>query len=99
VSRAIRTHRWKYAVTAPGIDGRSVLGSDAYTESHLYDLHVDPHELNNLVGSEAHRDLCDGLGTRLVARMVQAGEAAPTISPAPSFRVGQSHVTELELLM
>ncbi|MDQ3657594.1 MAG: sulfatase-like hydrolase/transferase, partial [Chloroflexota bacterium] len=99
VSRSIRTHRWKYAVTAPGVDGRSLPGSDAYTESHLYDLDVDPHELNNLVGSEAHRDLCDALGTRLVARMVQAGEAAPTISPAPSFRVGQSHLTELELLM
>lgn len=99
VSRAIRTHRWTYAVSAPGLDGRSIAGSENYTESHLYDLHVDPHELNNLIGSEAHRALCDALGRRLADRMAAAGEAAPTIMPAPPYKVGQSYLAEAELQM
>ncbi len=99
VSRAIRTRRWKYAVTAPDLDGGSVPGSDAYTESHLYDLVVDPHELNNLAGSGAHRALCDALSARLVRRMVEAGEPAPVITPATPFQVGQSQLTDAELLM
>ena len=66
VSRSIRTHRWKYAVTAPGLDGNAAPGSNAYDESHLYDLYTDPYELRNLIGSVTHRELCDRLQERLV---------------------------------
>jgi len=97
VSRAIRTRRWTYAVTAPGVDGRTVPGSASYTESHLYDLEVDPHQLTNLAGSETHRGLCDSLRDRLVRRMVEAGESAPAIEPAPPFRIGQSSLTAADL--
>ncbi len=99
MSRAIRTWRWTYAVTAPGVDGRTVSGSETYTESHLYDLEVDPHQLFNLAGSDAHRELCDRLRDRLIGRMVEAGESAPAIEPAPPFRIGQSFLTAAELLL
>jgi arylsulfatase A-like enzyme len=83
VGRAIRTPRWKYSVTAKGKTGWDELGSDHYTEDCLYDLKADPYELVNLAGFSSHRELAAALRQRLVARMVQAGEAAPTIEPAP----------------
>ena len=48
VGRAIRTSRWKYAVTAPEKDGWQDADSDRYVEAFLYDLYADPYELNNL---------------------------------------------------
>lgn len=83
VGRAIRTQRWKYSVTAPGKTGLDVPASDRYTEDFLYDLKADPYELVNLAGFSSHRELAASLRQRLIARMVQAGEAAPTIALAP----------------
>ena len=82
VSRTIRSHRWKYAVTAPGKDGWHDAGSDSYIESELYDLLADPYELNNLAGYASHRAVSDVLRGRLIKRMTQAGEAEPVIEPA-----------------
>lgn len=82
VGRAIRTPRWKYAVTAEESDGSRDAWSSRFVESHLYDLAADPYELHNLVGFASHRELCDQLGERLVARMVAAGEHVPTITTA-----------------
>src|SRR5690606_25144142 len=67
VGRAIRTHRWKYSVSAPGRDAWNDSGSDRYVEEFLYDLEADPHELVNLAGLEAFRDLAAELRERLVA--------------------------------
>ncbi|MGA8117972.1 MAG: sulfatase-like hydrolase/transferase, partial [Actinocatenispora sp.] len=72
VGRAIRTERWKYAVTAPGLSGWRVSAADRYVETELYDLTADPHELNNLAGLDTHRAVADELRERLRARMVQA---------------------------
>jgi arylsulfatase A-like enzyme len=83
VGRAIRTGRWKYSVSAPGVDPWQVSASDRYVEEFLYDLEADPYELTNLAGQPALRDVADGLAGRLVERMVAIGEAAPTIEPAP----------------
>ena len=99
VGRAIRTHRWKYAVTAPGLDGKCVARADVYRETALYDLQADPYELNNLVGSTAHRALCDRLGERLIARMVEAGEPAATILPAEPRDIPQASLHSEELDM
>lgn len=97
VGRAIRTHRWKYSVTAPDKDPRRDMGSDHYVEEFLYDLEHDPHELTNLIGLESHREVAAHLRERLIRRMVEAGEAAPTIEPAPSCPSGQRRVAPHEI--
>ena len=99
VGRALRTRRWKYAVTAPDADGLKDAGACTYHETHLYDLEVDPHELRNLVGSQAHRELCDRLAARLLARMVAVGEEPPTIVPAEPVGSGQAFITEAEMAL
>jgi len=89
VGRAIRTARWKYSVYAPDLHGWQVGGSDRYVEEFLYDLQADPYELTNLIGVEAYRAVANDLRERLIRRMVEAGEAAPIIEPAPSRPSGQ----------
>ncbi len=83
VGRAVRTRRWKYSVTAKDKSGWDVPAADRYTEDCLYDLKADPYELANLIGFSSHRELAAVLRRRLIARMVEAGEAAPTIELAP----------------
>ncbi|HEY9076704.1 MAG TPA: sulfatase-like hydrolase/transferase [Anaerolineaceae bacterium] len=89
VGRAIRTHRWKYSVSAKSShstdpDNRLGGGSSMhYTEEFLYDLKADPYELNNLIGRGAFREVADHLKKRLIARMIAAGEAEPEIDSAP----------------
>lgn len=98
VGRAVRTRRWKYSVVAPGLDGNAAPAADAYTEEYLYDLLADPHELVNLAGAASHRAVADALRARLLARMVAAGEAAPTIAAAPPRDVpGQRRVLPEEV--
>ena len=96
VGRAVRTQRWKYGVTAPG--GRSTpgAGSDQYIEEYLYDLQADPYELANLIGRESHQEVAAVMGERLIRRMVEAGEAAPTIESAQSQASGQRRVSPEE---
>lgn len=82
VGRAIRTRRWKYAVTAPGADGWNDAGSAEYVEDLLYDLDADPHELHNLAGLESHAEVAATLRARLQERMAAAGEPPAVIHPA-----------------
>lgn len=82
VGRAIRTERWKYSVYAPDKHGGEDMDSETYVEQYLYDLAADPHERNNLVRDSAYDDLRTNLAQRLIKCMIQAGEQAPTISPA-----------------
>ena len=99
VGRCLRTQRWKYSVSVPGSDGWSASGADSYTEEYLYDLLADPYELTNLAGSEAHIEVCATLRERLIRRMQEAGEAAPTILSAPvTIPRGQRHVQPNEIV-
>jgi len=83
MGRAIRTHKWKYAVDAPKTAKSANGGSDLYVESYLYDLENDPHERTNLVADPAYQDVRAKLSARLVERMLDAGETEPVIEPAP----------------
>ncbi|NLX43554.1 MAG: sulfatase-like hydrolase/transferase, partial [Chloroflexi bacterium] len=86
VGRAVRTARWKYGVNAPDKNGWNDMGSDSYEEQYLYDLEADPWEQTNLVGDPSLEGVRQELRQRLIARMLQAGEAAPEIVPAPVSR-------------
>jgi arylsulfatase A-like enzyme len=78
--RALRTSRWKYAVTAPeGFTGKG--GAPTYEETHLYDLRTDPYELSNLVHAAPYAELRAELRARLLARMAAAGEPPAGIQP------------------
>jgi arylsulfatase A-like enzyme len=92
VGRAVRTHRWKYSVVAPTKDGWTSPSSDLYTEAYLYDLESDPYELHNLIGYDAYDEVKQIMRGRLIRRMVEAGEAAPAILPAPTQPSGQRYV-------
>ena len=84
VGRAIRSRRWKYAIAAPHRSGRDHADSDSYVEAALYDLLADPEELDNRAGCPSHRAVADVLRSRLVKRMLDAGEDEPVIEPAPA---------------
>lgn len=83
VGRAIRTHRWKYGVTALDKDGWDDKDAEVYTESELFDLEHDPYELTNLIGCESHLKVAEVLETRLKKCMAAAGEKEPVIIKAP----------------
>ena len=96
VGRAVRTKRWKYGVDAPEKHGGKDAGSKIYVEQYLYDLQADPYELTNLIHSEAHQIVCGVMKDRLIRRMTDAGEEAPTIVEAEVRRSGQRKVSEAE---
>jgi arylsulfatase A-like enzyme len=96
VGRAVRTHRWKYSVVAPDKQGWRAPSADRYVEELLYDLEADPYELTNLLGYESHQKVAAVMRERLIRRMVEAGETAPTIEPAPTRPSGQRRVSEAE---
>ena len=98
VGRCVRTHRWKYSVVARDKHGWKDAACDRYTEEFLYDLASDPHELDNRIGLESHREVAAVMRERLLRRMAAAGEAVPTIEPAPSRPSGQRRVTAEEAL-
>ena len=82
VGRALRTARWKYAVTAPRKNGWLHAGAKTYREAFLYDLESDPHELENLVRREEYREVREELRQSLIKRMASAEETAPRILPS-----------------
>lgn len=94
VGRALRTPRWTYCVADPTANVATDPASAHYGEYQMYDLSADPHQLLNLAGRKdvpslvhpegdrALPEIAADLRERLIARMVEAGEAAPQITPA-----------------
>jgi len=99
VGRCVRTHRWKYSVSAPGKNGSRDPASDHYVEEFLYDLESDPHELRNLIEMESHRGVAEVMRERLLRRMAEAGEQVPTIAEAATRPSGQRRVDPGEELL
>ncbi|BAM03288.1 sulfatase-like hydrolase/transferase [Phycisphaera mikurensis] len=79
--RAVRTRRWKYAAEAPDAAPGDRFAA-AYTETHLYDLLADPHELINLAGLAAYAPVRERMKERLLRRMAAAGEPAAEVRDA-----------------
>jgi arylsulfatase A-like enzyme len=91
--RAVRTQRWKYAVTASeGYKGHAE--APEYIETHLYDLQSDPYELKNLIGTAPYREVCDDLKSRLLKRMEEAGEPPANILDAPAAHISGQRTVE-----
>jgi arylsulfatase A-like enzyme len=82
VGRALRTRRWKYSVYAPDRHPWDDSSSQVYEERYLYNLAADPHERVNLIGRKDHAEVTARLRSRLIERIVAAGEAPPEIRPA-----------------
>lgn len=80
VARALRTPQYTYCAVAPDLPGGSAPGSDHYVDAYLYDNYADPFQWVNLNGRREYAHVRDDLRQRLVARMVEAGEPAPTIT-------------------
>lgn len=98
VGRAIRTHRWKYSVFAPGAVGWEVPSAEHYVEEFLYDLEADPYELCNLIAYESHIPVAAKMRQRLLRRMAQAGETKPTIESIPTHAAWGRRVDPEEIL-
>lgn len=91
VARALRTYKWTYCVADRHGNGATQSSSNHYSEYQMYNLLADPHQLLNLAGRHDNLHLvhyhgdqplpegADYLRKRLIARMVEAGEAAPHI--------------------
>lgn len=96
VGRAVRTKRWKYGVIAPHKNPWTDPNSDTYWEAYLYDLHVDPYELTNLIGYASHKRVTEIMRERLLRRIELAEGEKPTIVPSPERSSGQRTVLEEE---
>ncbi|MBN2154327.1 MAG: sulfatase-like hydrolase/transferase [Candidatus Lokiarchaeota archaeon] len=81
VGRCLRTAKWKYSVSAPGLNGGYNARATYYLEEFLYDLEDDPHERTNRVDDPSLEGVRKGLAGRLARRMLGAGEQAPIILP------------------
>jgi len=82
VGRALRTREWTYCVADPSLNGNTDESSQHYSEYCLYNNYADPAQLVNLAGHVPDKAAAATLRKELLARMIQAGEAAPTISAA-----------------
>lgn len=79
VGRTVRTADYKYAVYAPGVNGGAAASADLYADDFLYDLRVDPHELNNLIKDENYREIKLILREKLLRRIKETEGEEPEI--------------------
>ncbi|MEM1107968.1 MAG: sulfatase-like hydrolase/transferase [Planctomycetota bacterium] len=99
--RAVRSRRWKYILrdfSRDELGHQDYNGThDSLTETELYDLQHDPHELTNLVALDSHARVREVMRTRLRRRMETLHEPAPQIiEPSETLSGGQRVVTEAE---
>ena len=78
--RCIRTPEFLYAVYAPGVNGGVAAAADVYADDYMYDLRVDPVQLNNVVADPAYAEAKAMLRIRLLDWIKRAEGATPTIT-------------------
>lgn len=79
VGRCIRTDEFMYSVYAPGINGGAAAGSDTYADDFLYDMRVDPWQLNNVVADPTYTQIKAELRERLLNWIEQAEGRRPVV--------------------
>lgn len=79
VGRGIRTKRWKYSVSDPNSHPWHDSYSDTYHEEFLYDLHADPHELDNIIALDAYREVKGVLRKLLLDKIKEVENKEPEI--------------------
>ncbi|GHU15463.1 sulfatase [Spirochaetia bacterium] len=97
VGRAVRTSRWKYGVTAAGLDGWHTSDAPVYEEQYLYDLEHDPHEQTNLAGFASHKEVSLSLQKRLLKYIQKVEGKSVFINPAKEIASGQRKVDREEI--
>lgn len=93
--RALRTHRWKYGITAD-YDHNSP-DAEAYQEVYLYDLDADPYEMVNLIGMAPFDTVVADLRARLLGWIDRIEGKQPEIIPAPMQWPRQMRLSHREL--
>jgi arylsulfatase A-like enzyme len=100
--RAVRTHRWKYGVTAVDPDDpqrRPVADhAEVYHEVFLYDLAYDPYELENLVDRDSHTEVRARMRALLLDRVRTIEGREPRIVEPETRPAGQRIVGGSEVL-
>lgn len=97
VGRAVRTQRWKYSISAPGVCGWEQPDSDTYVEEFLYDMETDPYELNNVISLEGHQEVARTMRQRLLHHIDRVEGKHPRIEPAQRHPSGQMQVRDHEV--
>jgi arylsulfatase A-like enzyme len=94
VGRALRTPQWTYCVVDRAGNGQTAQSSPRYDEYQMYDLVADPYQFVNLAGrqdparllhpngDQTLAEIASQLRERLIARIVESGEAVPQITAA-----------------
>ena len=80
VGRCIRTPAFTYSVYAPGVHGGEAAASEVYADDFLYDMRVDPYQLNNVVADPAYAEIKADLRKRLLNWLERAEGAHPVIT-------------------
>ena len=80
VGRCIRTPEFTYSVYAPGVHGGAAAASDVYADDFLYDMRIDPHQLNNVVADPAYAEIKADLRKRLLKWLERVEGAHPIIT-------------------
>ncbi len=80
VGRVIRTEQYLYAVYAPDGDGGLDPDSDVYADDYMYDMAVDPFQLNNIVTDPAYAQIKAQLRSDLLNWIEKAEGKRPVIT-------------------
>ena len=72
LGRAIRTDKYCYSVYAPNIQGGEKASSNYYRDDFLYDLTVDPYQLENKIDDVKYKNIKASLRKRLIEMIKEA---------------------------